>query len=93
MRSRRPHSSASRQQQRDRLVRDAILGVVEIDPDRLRGQALPACRVVGEERAEVPRLRCVPVAWSAFHDWRAVNGTFPSCLSLNTWIPLAMKSL
>src|SRR6266403_850318 len=40
-------------EQRDRLVGDAILGVVEIDADRLRGQALAAGRVFGEERAEM----------------------------------------
>src|SRR2546426_1462652 len=38
-------------QQRERLVRHAILGVVEVDAGRLRGQAHAAHRIVGEERA------------------------------------------
>src|SRR2546426_11538861 len=40
-------------QQRERLVRHAILGVVEVDAGRLRGQAHAAHRIVGEERAQV----------------------------------------
>src|SRR3989475_4121588 len=36
-------------QQRERLVRHAILGVVEVDAGRLRGQAHAAHRIVGEE--------------------------------------------
>ncbi len=35
------------------FVRDAILRVIEIDADRFGRQALAACRVVGEERAEM----------------------------------------
>ena len=48
--SRRPDSSASRHEQLERLVGDAILRVVEIDAGRLGGQALAARRVIGEER-------------------------------------------
>src|SRR5207244_2742664 len=40
-------------QQCERLVRHAILGVVEVDAGRLRGQAHAAHRIVGEERAQV----------------------------------------
>src|SRR6267143_4344717 len=40
-------------EQLHRLVSDAILGVVEINADRLRRQPLATCRVVHEERAEV----------------------------------------
>jgi hypothetical protein len=40
-------------EQREGIVRDAVLGVIEIDADRLRGQALDARRVVGEEPPEV----------------------------------------
>jgi hypothetical protein len=54
-------------EQRDGLVGDAILRVVQIESDRLRGQALAADRVGGEELAEVPlpdrlvvRLECLP---------------------------------
>src|SRR5262249_48873307 len=43
-------------EQRDGLVGDPILGVVEVDPDRLRGQALATARVVGEQRAKVTPL-------------------------------------
>ena len=53
IRSRRPHSSASCQQQPQRLVGDAVLGVVEVESDGLGGQALARARVVGEERAQV----------------------------------------
>jgi hypothetical protein len=35
-------------EQREGLVRDAVLGVIEIDADRLRGQALAARRVVAK---------------------------------------------
>src|SRR5262249_21926005 len=40
-------------EQRDGLVGDPILGVVEIDPGRLRGEALTTAWVLGEQRAEV----------------------------------------
>ena len=41
------------QQQLQRLVGDAVLGVVEIEPDGLDRQALAALGIVGEELAEM----------------------------------------
>jgi hypothetical protein len=41
------------QQQPERLIGDAVLRVVEVDADRLGGQAFAAARVVGEEAAQV----------------------------------------
>src|SRR5262249_2715326 len=48
--------------QRQRLVRDAILGEVEEDASRLRGQALAALRVVGEEGTQVDVAELLVVA-------------------------------
>ena len=39
-----------------RLVGDAVLGVVEVDPHRLRGEALPA---LGVGREEIPQVEVV----------------------------------
>ena len=55
-------------EQPEGLVGDAILRVVEIDADRLGGQALAAGRIVGEEGAEVQLPIFSWCAWSAFHD-------------------------
>jgi hypothetical protein len=59
MRSRRPEASARRHKQRDGLVGDTILGVVEKDAGPFRGEALAARRVVGKERAEVMDRTCL----------------------------------
>src|SRR5262245_31450016 len=72
-------------EQRDRLVRDAILGVVEVDAGRLRGQAFPACRVAGEERAQVPLADAVPVGFQRLP--RLARGQWQysrHCWSLNS---------
>ena len=42
-----------REQQPQRLVRDPVLRVVEMEADRLESEALAAARVLGEERAQV----------------------------------------
>ena len=57
MRSARPDSSASCEQQPQRLVGDAVLGVVEVEAGALGGQALAAPRVAGEQVAQVPVAR------------------------------------
>ena len=44
------------QQQRNRRVGHAILRIVEIDPCRLRGQALAAARIVGEQLLQLDVL-------------------------------------
>ena len=62
-------------EQRQRLVGDAVLRVVEVEAGGFRRQALAAGRVVGEERAQMQaadRLRSGPA--SAFHAGRAVSG-------------------
>ena len=41
------------QQQLQRFVGDAVLGVVEIEPGRLDGQPLAAGRIVGKELPQV----------------------------------------
>ncbi len=43
------------QQQRERLVGDAVLRVVEVETGGLGSEALAALRILGEERAEVER--------------------------------------
>src|SRR5262249_27970718 len=45
----------------ERLVSDAVLGVVEVDADGLDRQALTAPGVVGEELPEVKPLGCLVV--------------------------------
>jgi hypothetical protein len=42
-----------RDEQPHRLVGDPVLGVVEVEPGRLRGQPLAAARVPGEQLAQV----------------------------------------
>ena len=42
------------EEERQRLVGDAVLRVVEVDARRLRGEALAALRVVGEE---IPQMQ------------------------------------
>jgi len=49
-------------QQLQGLVGDAILGVVEEEPDRLGGHALPPGRVIGEEIPQVPGRDLLVVA-------------------------------
>ena len=44
------------------LVGDPVLGVVEVDPGRLRGQPFPTAGVPGEEVAQVPPRDLVMVA-------------------------------
>ena len=46
MRSRRPDSSASFQQEREGLVGDSVLGIVEINTDGVNRHALPARGVI-----------------------------------------------
>jgi hypothetical protein len=48
-------------QQHDGLIGDAILGVIEVDPDGLRGQAVATGRVGGEQRPQVTLADVVPV--------------------------------
>ena len=49
-----PDSSASVDEQPHGLVGDPVLGVVQVEPGRLRSQPLAAARVVGEQLAQVP---------------------------------------
>ena len=44
-------------EERQRLVGDPVLGVVEVEADRLERQALAATRVLGEEVAQMPGCR------------------------------------
>ena len=44
-----------RAEQRERLVGDAVLGVVEVPARDLDVEAIAAVRVVGEDRPQVPR--------------------------------------
>ena len=53
MRSRRPDSLGKLEQQLQRLVGDAVLGIVEIDAGGLDHQPLTAPAILGEELAEV----------------------------------------
>ncbi len=55
IRSRRPDSSASCSEQRERLVGDAVLRVVEEEAGGLERQPLAALRVLREELAQVQR--------------------------------------
>ena len=52
MRARRPHSSARCSRRLQRLVGDAVLGVIEVEADGLGRQAFAAFGVVGEELAQ-----------------------------------------
>src|SRR5262249_59121916 len=52
--------------QRDGLVGDAILRIVEVDPDGLRGQTFPTRRIGGEERAEVAIRHLVAMYLESF---------------------------
>ena len=53
IRPRRPRSSARRDQQPQRLVRDPVLGVVEEEPLRLGRHARSALRIVREQVAQM----------------------------------------
>src|SRR5262249_11414852 len=44
------------QQKAERLVGDAVLGIVEVDPGRLDDEPLPALAVVGKELAQMLAL-------------------------------------
>ena len=52
MRPRRSDSSSQLQQKPERLVRDAVLGVVQVDADRLDRHPLSALGVFREELAK-----------------------------------------
>ena len=75
MRPRRPHASARREQQAQRLVGDAVLGVVEVEARRLGGQALAALRGRRRRaRAGGPRRQLARDGpRSAFHARRLVD--------------------
>jgi hypothetical protein len=67
MRSRRPHSSASSDQQPHGFIGDPVFGVVQINAPGFGGQALAAARIVGEELPQmqitdhgVMGLECLP---------------------------------
>ena len=44
------------EEQRQRLVGDAVLGIVEVEPGRLGGQPFTACWVFGKQIAQMPAL-------------------------------------
>ena len=66
-------------QQRQRLVGDAVLGVVEKDAGRLGGQPLAACRVVREQLCGGAAARIVSCVRqrAPVHAGRSVSGTIP----------------
>ena len=52
MRARRPDSSASCKSRAERLVGDAVLGVIQEEPRGLGGEPLAAAGIVGEQTGE-----------------------------------------
>ena len=65
-------------QQRNGLFVDAIFRVIEIDANRFRRQALAACRVIGEERAEMqpsdrPEVVLERLPCLARDEWRCLG--------------------
>ena len=100
VRSGRPDSSASCEQEAQRLVGDAVLRVVEVDPGALGDEPVAARRILGEEIAqvEVTDLGVVPLErapGSTFAQWshRATTLRATSVTSSGVKPNLALSSL